>query len=160
MFCFRAYYSIKRKILSFIYSKEPEIYSETIVIGKPVSWQADVPNGTMIKEHIISISLDSSITKFRVWCGGERYTKLLKNECESILFKKEKAPWLWIGGLTTMEDTKDCTLALEPYIVSGNKITLDLLYHIDSSITEWRYLDSATFDHVQFPDEGITINAA
>jgi hypothetical protein len=58
-----------------------------------------------------------------------------------------------------MENVKDCSLALEPYVVPGNKITLDLLYHIDSSITEWRYLDPATFEHVQFPEEGITINA-
>jgi hypothetical protein len=160
MFCFRAYHTTRRKILSFIYPKESEIYSETVVLGKPVTWEAAVLNGTIIKECISSVSLDYSVTKLRVWTGGQHYKKPTKDECESIIKQKAKTPWLWIGGPTFMEDMKDCSLALEPYLVSGNKITLELLYHIDSSVTAWQYIDPATFGHVQFPDEGITINAA
>ena len=158
MFCFRTYHTLKRKVLSLIYSKEPEIYSETVVIGK-VIWEATVPSNTFIKEIISSISLDSSITKIRVWSGGDRYKKLTKQDCQLILNQRVKTPWLWIGGLTYMDAIKDCTLNVEPYMVVGNKITLDLLYDIDSSVTEWRYVNPATFENIQFPEEGITINA-
>jgi hypothetical protein len=48
---------------------------------------------------------------------------------------------------------------MAPYLVDGNTITPSLLSDIYPLMHDWKYLDSVTFKEVDFPNEGITIDA-
>jgi hypothetical protein len=76
-----------------------------------------------------------------------------------LFYLRARYPWLWIGG-NSFYASQDRTSLLEPYLLPGNRITLALLNSLDNTISDWHYLDPATFKEVEFPEEGITINAA
>jgi hypothetical protein len=140
MFCCRKTHSIKRRILSYCYPKEPVLYQSTY---------GDI-------SILASVSIDERIRKYKIWKDG--IDVLSVDEIESILHHSVRAPWLWIGCTTIFGET-DMTSTLDQYLVSGNHITPEILsrqypYHWD-----WKYLDPVTFKEVDFPNEGITIDA-
>ena len=139
MYCCRAGHSIRKQILSLIYPKEP-------VIEQTVD-----SNITKI-EHISSQRI---ITKYRIW---DKEARILTNEELAQLFKeKVEVPWLSIGSQTIFGHF-DNTELMDQYIVPGNTITLSFLEETYPYLYDWKYLDSQTFEEVEFPAKGITIN--
>lgn len=66
------------------------------------------------------------------------------------------SPWLWIGDTTT---ETELTHVLEKFLVCGNLIRYELLYHLmnfDNS-TSIQYIDRQSLDLRDFPEEGIVI---
>ena len=139
MYCCRAGHSIRKQILSLIYPKEP-------VIEQTVD-----SNITKI-EHISSQRI---ITKYRIW---DKEARVLTNEELAQLFKeKVEVPWLSIGSQTIFGHF-DNTELMNQYLVPNNTITLKFLEETYPYFYDWKYLDSQTFEEVDFPAEGITIN--
>jgi len=139
MYCCRAGHSIRKQILSLIYPKEP-------VIEQTVD-----SNITKI-EHISSQRI---ITKYRIW---DKEARVLTTEELAQLFKeKVEVPWLSIGSQTIFGHF-DNTELMDQYVVPGNTITLNFLEETYPYLYDWKYLDSQTFEEVEFPAEGITIN--
>lgn len=83
---------------------------------------------------------------------------------EEIVYKRPtgfvriRSPWLWIGD---MDSETDLTETLQMYHVPGNKIHYDLLVHLlkFGENTAIQYLDTKTLQLVDFPEEGIVIEA-
>jgi len=152
---------VLRRILSLFYSKEPQFYSQ-VEVHNPnnvkINWHAFVPPGVMVIEKMESVSLDDRTTRYKVWNEGDHAAQLPTDDCIRLFHSRAKHPWLWIGG-NSFYKSQDRTQTVEPYLVPGNRITLDLLKKIDGTINTWRYLDM-TFNELDFPKEGITINAA
>jgi hypothetical protein len=73
-------------------------------------------------------------------------------------FRPVRVPWVWIGDDTT---DVDLTSTISKYLVPGNLITLELIYHFISVNENTRivYVDSRTFKEHPFPAEGIRIEA-
>ena len=140
MLCCRAVHSVQRQILSLFYSKEPEVY------------QYIYEDVTVIE----SVSLDRRITRFKMWDAEPK--TLSDDDMKDVIENRPEPPWLWVGA-SYFTDTIDMTSELEPYIVEGNKITLDLLGDKFPCYSYWRYLDAETLEEVEFPSEGITIHA-
>ena len=92
-----------------------------------------------------STSLDNSYVRYRI----------TSNRHVEPVDEKIEVPWLWFGS-----EGEDYTEQIRPFLVLGNHITLDLLSVIFPGRTNWVYLDPMTFNEVDFPIEGITINAA
>ena len=139
MYCCRAGHSIRKQILSLIYPKEPVVEQTTD------------SNITKIEY----ISSQRVITKYRIWDKEARV--LTKEELNRIFKEKVEAPWLSIGSQTIFCHF-DNTELMDQYIVPGNRITLNFLEETYPYFYDWKYLDSQTFEEVDFPAEGITIN--
>lgn len=133
MFCCRGVYSAKRQILSYFYSKEPVIETTHEKLGPYFITRME------------SISLDKSYVRYRV----------TNNKHVEPIDEKIEEPWLWLGS-----NGDDYTDLVRSLLVTGNHITLDLLGILFPGRTNWVYLDPVTFKEVDFPVEGITINAA
>jgi len=139
MYCCRAGHSIRKQILSIIYPKEPVIEQTTD------------SNITKIEY----ISSQRVITKYRIWDNEARV--LTKEELNQIFKEKVEAPWLSIGSQTIFGHF-DNTELMDQYLVPGNKITKGFLEETYPYLYDWKYLDTETFEEVDFPAEGITIN--
>jgi hypothetical protein len=98
------------------------------------------------------------------WRKGDELRRRIIYELEEITpfvgnaFDPVKAPWTWIGDLSTEVDVTD---AVDRYLMPGNEIRLDLLLmflkaHEDMSI---QYLDPASGELCLFPNEGVRIEA-
>lgn len=68
--------------------------------------------------------------------------------------KNGKAPWLWVGDITSEE--VDITEQLNKFVVPGNRITHDLIYHV-SGIGHAQYMKRESLEIVDFHEEGIVI---
>jgi hypothetical protein len=153
---------ILRRILSFYYSKEPTIYTKSFVYNPnnaKINWEATVPDGVVFIEKIEAVSLDERNVKYKVWNSGDRVRSMSLEDQMNVLNSRSSYPWLWIGGVSYYK-SQDKTSAVDPYLVPGNKITLDLLNSIDGTISNWHYVDPVTFKEIEFPEDGITINAS
>jgi hypothetical protein len=139
MYCCRAGHSIRKQILSLIYPKEPVVEQTTD------------SNITKIEY----ISSQRIITKYRIWDNEARV--LTKEELNKIFKEKVEAPWLSIGSQTIFGHF-DNTELMDQYLVPNNTITLKFLEETYPYFYDWKYLDSQTFEEVDFPAEGITIN--
>ena len=80
--CCRILHFIKRYVLSAWYPKEPVVYQR--LEGKL----------TIIK----SVSLDRTITKYKIWDKDIQPKYLDPTEVTYILKSKVEAPWLWFGA--------------------------------------------------------------
>jgi hypothetical protein len=140
MFCCKIYHTVKRNLFSLYYTKEPQLN------------QYIEEDGTLV----ISVSLDREIRKYKL-LDNPRY--LTPKEVESMLANDVELPWLWIGASMWL-DPVDMTNCLEEYVVAGNTITLAFLYEKFPWYSGWTYLDPETFEEVEFPAKGITINAS
>ena len=152
--------SAKQWLMSGFYSDTKVYCSENIIkqLQYPpteVQWKAIVPNNVILLERIVVEYSGNIITKFKVWYFGELYKKLTHDEIVMYFDTPVHTPWLWIGG----SDGVDRSAELEPYILSGNVITPQLLSVIDKSITSWAYLCPETFERIDFPDDGIIIRS-
>lgn len=132
-----------RRILSLWYSKEPVVYQRVDT------------NVTTIE----SVSLDRVITKYKIWDDIADARIMSPLEASYILNAKAELPWLWIGAQSLM-GSDDMTKSFDGYIVPGNTITLEFLSARYPVYYGWKYLDPVTFKEVDFPDGGITIDAA
>lgn len=105
--------------------------------------------------HVITaVSVDETIKKCKLeYPESYYYSKPL---VYGILLSQAEAPWLWIGASAFWGDC-DMTSSLLPYIVEGNRITLELLHKIFPFHRSWKYLDPVTLKEVEFPKDGITI---
>lgn len=139
MFCCRGIHSAKRQVLSYFYSKEP-------VVNKTYEQV-----GSFYLSKIESVSLDETIVLYKI--------SKTPDDDFTITHKKIEEPWLWIGAKTPFGDM-DLTERMRQFFVPGNHITIELLELLYPSFYEWVYLDPVTFKEVEFPIEGITINAA
>lgn len=139
MFCCRAGHSIRKQILSIFYPKEPVIEQTTD------------SNITKIEY----ISSQRVITKYRIWDNEARV--LSPEELNQLFKEKVEVPWLSTSSQTIFGHF-DNTDILNQYAVPGNKITLEFLEESYPFFYDWKYLDSQTFEEVNFPAEGITIN--
>lgn len=139
MYCCRAGHSIRKQILSIFYPKEPVIEQTT---------DSNITKIEYISSQRVTI-------KYRIW---DKEARVLTNEELNQIFKeKVEAPWLSIGSQTIFGHF-DNTELMEQYIVPGNTITLQFLEETYPYLYDWKYLDSETFEEVDFPAEGITIN--
>ena len=69
-------------------------------------------------------------------------------------FEKEpKRPWVWVGN---PETETDLTRTLDKYLVVGNHITNELVHHILPG-RKLAYMEPKTFNQLDFPGDGITI---
>uniref|UniRef100_A0A6C0F2E8 Uncharacterized protein n=1 Tax=viral metagenome TaxID=1070528 RepID=A0A6C0F2E8_9ZZZZ len=146
MFCCKLGHSIKKKILSLCYSKEPFV---------SVKEHAIYLDGSLTIVHTItSVSIDETIKKCKIeYPESYSYSKPL---VYGILLEHTQAPWLWIGASAFWKNC-DMTSSLEPYIVTGNRITIELLGKLFPLHSNWKYLDPVTLKEVEFPKDGITI---
>jgi len=161
--CFRAANSIKKLILSLWYSKEPVV--SQVSQFRPITgtlpqilWTTIVPNNVFAISRIRSVSIDEDLVKYKIWSAGEELRTLTERERYNILHDKVIEPWLWFGA-NNSRGTVDLTSDMNMFLVSGNKITLELLHDMHPGLSNWRYLDPVTFKEVDFPNSGITINA-
>jgi hypothetical protein len=118
---------------------------------EPVIEQTTDSNITKIEY----ISSQRTITKYRIWDKQARV--LTKDELNKIFKEKISVPWLSIGS-QSMLGHFDNTELIEQYVVPGNVITTTFLEDNYPYFYDWKYLDSQTFEEVDFPAEGITIN--
>ena len=141
MSCCKLGHTIKKKLLSLCYSKEPSVITEEHPIFL---------DGALCTIHVTTItSIDNYSKKCKI-IHSRSYTQT-PDYSDNI-----DAPWLWIGATAFWGDC-DMTASLLPYVVEGNKITLELLCNIFPFHRNWKYLDSVTFKEVDFPEDGITI---
>ena len=133
-----------RKILLLWYTEEPSI----TIREYPITLDGKLSNMYVIT----SVSVDTYIKKCVI---DYTYSRPLEY---SFLFRKAESPWLWIGASGLCGES-DMTSYMVPYIVEGNHITTELLRKEFPFHRNWRYLDSVTFKEVDFPSEGITIDA-
>jgi hypothetical protein len=118
---------------------------------EPVIEQTTDSNVTKI-EYITSQRI---ITKYRIWDKEAR--TLTNDELNKIFKEKVSVPWLSVGS-QSMLGHFDTTDLIEQYVVPGNVITTSFLGDNYPYFYDWKYLDSETFEEVDFPAEGITIN--
>jgi hypothetical protein len=123
------------------YSKIPIIsgWSEEYIIDDSYVWIETINYNTV----------DTHILKYKL---SNRFEITSYEECMKIVFDTPKKPWIWIG------DQYDMSSKLEPYIVSGNHVTLGLLKALFPYVQEWKYCCPKTLDLLDFPSEGIIIN--
>lgn len=69
-----------------------------------------------------------------------------------------KCPWVWVGD---KETEIDLTRTFDKFLVPGNVITVDLVSKLIkiTDHTKLIYIESGTLKEVEFPGEGITIEA-
>jgi hypothetical protein len=159
MFCFRNIQNCKRQVLSLWYSKEPVLIIKRKVHyleDAELDWIVKVPEGVIITEQYSLVSLDKSIVKYKVWNSNQYYARPLESEIKNNLTLCSKKPWYWIGGSDKNGNHLNATELLDPYILAGNRITLQLLQLLNSKICVWRILDE-TFNEIDFPTNGIII---
>lgn len=137
--CRRSFYQPGDKFLEYYLSFDNVEWSENDTI---------VPKDCV---YVCEYMFNDRTRKALVQYEGET----IKN---SISFKKGKAPWIWIGDITT---ERELTSELAKFIVHGNVIKYDLLeqlmdFHIDTQI---QYIDPMSLDFHDFPEEGIVIQA-
>lgn len=107
-----------------------------------------VPDGCV---YVCEYMDDNKQRKAIVRYEGERITTLMPS---GVAF----SPWLWIGDTAT---ETELTYAIEKFLVCGNRIRYELLYHLmnfDNSTTI-QYIDRQSLDLRDFPEEGIVIRA-
>jgi hypothetical protein len=123
------------------YSKIPVIsgWSEEYIVDDSYVWIETI-NYNNVDTHILKYKLSD---KFQITCY---------EDCMKIFSDKPKKPWIWIG------DKYDMTSKLEPYIVSGNHVTLGLLKVLFPYIKDWKYCCPKTLELLDFPSEGIIID--
>jgi hypothetical protein len=162
MLCCRVGYSIKRRILSLFYSKEPVLSQEVNFIKNSsvipdLTWITIVPENSMIIITVKSVSVDHWKRRYRIWHSGECYITLTNTDIHDILEDKPEKPWLWAGA-TFDGAAIDMTKDLDELVVYGNKITPWVLSILFPNHSNWKYLDPVTFKEVEFPVDGITIH--
>lgn len=162
MLCCSVYHSIKRRILSLFYSKEPVVSQDVNFIKDSsvvpdLTWITIVPDNSLILTTVKSVSVDHWKRRYRIWQAGECYITLTKEEARDILEDKPDKPWLWAGA-TLDGGVIDMTQELDELLVHGNKITPWVLGVIFPNHINWKYLDPVTFKEVDFPVDGITIH--
>lgn len=157
MWCCRLGHSIQKQILSLWYSKEPVIYQTVYYRSSSLdSGFYTIPENITAVTEIKSVSLTDQTVKYKIWENEVEY--LDKEELEQIMKEDVIDPWLWIGASTLFKD-EDMTSTIQPFVVVGNKITLEMLEKFYPCHYKWKYLDTVTFKEVDFPVDGITIDA-
>jgi hypothetical protein len=111
-------------------------------------------NADVILHHIVKYHGFHSDHKTIVqWVkeAGQGYTL----EC---VFDAPSPPWFYIGYIED-GNSVDCTSGLDNLVVTGNRVTPEILYHVQPSSKgkTWVYVNPKTFDQVEFPSEGILI---
>lgn len=139
----------------YFYSDKPTITHSIQRLGSgdsEIKWLAEVPENTILCHCVKKTVLGISTVKTRIWHTNEIFIKQNMDERLRIIFETCDRPWLWIGCGET-----DYTEKVDEYIVSGNKITLQLLEIIFPDETEWSYLCPKTLEKIVFPVDGIQI---
>ena len=139
--CCRLGHYVLKRILSLWYTKEPVV--KQWIDG----------NVTIIE----SVSLDRTITKYKIWDNITEARLMTHLEAIDILTTKIQSPWLWVG-VDTSFGRIDMTNIFEAYLVNGNTITPSFLKKRYPFYSVWKCLDPMTFKEVEFPDVGITID--
>lgn len=77
-------------------------------------------------------------------------------------FRPIKPVWWFIGARLKNGDEVCMTDVLFTYQVAGNVITprlmASLMPKIENDVAAWIYIDAATFEQMEIPDEGITLH--
>jgi hypothetical protein len=77
-------------------------------------------------------------------------------------FRPIKPAWWFIGARLKNGDEVCMTDVLFTYQVAGNVITprlmASLMPKIENDVAAWIYIDAATFEQMEIPDEGITLH--
>jgi hypothetical protein len=136
------YISVKRWLLSFCYTKEA-------VVNQYVEGRFT---------FVESVSINRTITRCKMWNTAQEARKLTQSEIRYILTQAVETPWLWIGA-DSLLGCIDMTSSLEVFLVPSNKICLKFLEHRYPYYYNWKIVDSARFTEMDFPTNGITINA-
>ena len=120
-------------------------------------------DGTQVEEETTRVPEECVHVQVYMTDGLEKRA-VVTYEGEEIVYKRPtsyvriRSPWLWIGDSTT---ETSLTEALQMYHVPGNKIHYDLLVHLMkfNENTKIQYLHPRTLQMVDFPEEGIVIEA-
>jgi len=94
-----------------------------------------------------------SLKKYVVRYEGET---IPRSWSESPFDRTVRSPWIWVGD---RETEIDLTRTFDKFLVAGNRITKELVYHYVrvTPRTKLMYIQSATFKELDFPGDGITI---
>lgn len=96
--------------------------------------------------------------------GEKKYVVLYENQHIPYLwirdpfFQHARCPWLWVGDRNT---EIDLTRTFNRFLVPGNRIRKELvekLVHITPE-TKIVYIETGTFNELEFPSEGLLIKA-
>lgn len=163
MYLCRRIFMFKQWIMTMLYSDKKQYYSENIVkqLQFPITeveWKATVPDNVILLEQLTMEYFGDKTFKYKIWYSGQSYKKMSYDEIIMYFEERPKIPWLWIGGSNGVA-IQDRSRELEPYILAGNLITLQLLSEIDKSISSWSYLCPETFEKLDFPVNGIIIKS-
>jgi hypothetical protein len=86
------------------------------------------------------------------------YQPVTVDEIPQVFLHTIELPWLWVGGVDELNETHSLTDVLEPYVLPGNCIRVELLDTLSPvQIKQWKYLDPATLEEADFPAHGIVI---
>jgi hypothetical protein len=96
--------------------------------------------------------------------GETKYVVLYQNEHIPTLWTRDpfthhaRCPWLWVGDKNT---EIDLTRTFNKFLVPGNRIRRQLIEKLIqiNSETKVVYIESGTFNELEFPSEGLLIKA-
>jgi len=154
MLCLVRVYLQFKKLFS---CRKPGVYGELYeYTNQHIVWEATVPDNSFFIEELEFVFDDSVVKKNKIWSAGEKCHILTEDESYKLYDKPSKTPWIWIGGEQNGE-TVGLTCKMYEYIVPGNKITKEIISLVAPFVRNIKYIAADTFDEVEFPDDGITI---
>lgn len=135
--CRRSFYNPGDKLLEYYLSYHGEEWTEHDQI---------VPRDCVyVCEYVFNDMCRRALVQYE----GEEIRK-------TITMRKGKAPWIWIGDITT---ERELTSEMKKFIVPGNVIKYELInqlmdFHVDTQI---QYIDPVSLEFKDFPEDGIVI---
>ena len=152
----RTVYSVRRAFFLLCCGRAPRYtYQQRVYGTEPEIWETDVPEGGVLTEVISRSIVDEDEIRIKIWPEGSHFVQT--NKYGALFDSKPKTHWLWIGGMTRAGNTLTLTDEMQKYVVPGNVINLQTLNKLFPQIVSWKIMDVNTFEEVDFPVDGITI---
>jgi len=156
----RCVYILKKKVVNICYGYNKKYASDNIIESTiddtaiELAWEVTVPQNTIMFEQLTREWQGDVLRNYKVWYSGERYVRPTPTDVISYIETPIVKPWVWIGGDDICKGSM-----VDPFLIYGNTIRLELLQHLDPSVKHWSYIDSETFITTVFPADGIIIKA-
>jgi hypothetical protein len=152
----RVFYIARKTMFLVCCGRKPRYtYQQRVYGTEPDVWETDIPEGGILTEVVSRSIVDEDEVRVRIWSEGSHFVQT--NKYDKLFESKTKIPWLWIGGMTRAGNTITLTDEMQKYVVPGNVINIQTLNKLFPQIVCWRIMDVHTFEEVDFPVNGITI---